>query len=45
LTSNRVRDGLLAARLPAPDSFILRQSLLPALKLLNLGEIPRPWML
>lgn len=40
-----VRDGLLAARLLAPDSYTLRQSLVPALKLLNHDEIPRPWML
>lgn len=40
-----VRDGLLAARLLAPDSFALRQTLVPALRLLNDGEIPRPWML
>lgn len=40
-----VREGLLAARFLAPDSYILRQSLVPALKLLNHDEIPRPWML
>ncbi len=40
-----VRAGLLAARLLAPDSYTLRQSLVPALKLLNHDEIPKPWML
>jgi urease accessory protein len=40
-----VREGLLAARILAPDSYTLRQSLVPALRLLNDTEIPRPWML
>lgn len=40
-----VRDGLLAARLLAPDSYTLRRSLMPALRLLNHYEIPKPWML
>ncbi|GKY89156.1 urease accessory protein UreD [Sinisalibacter aestuarii] len=40
-----VRAGLLAARILAPDSYTLRQSLVPALRLLNQDEIPRPWML
>lgn len=40
-----IRDGLLAARLLAPDAWTLRQSLVPAIKLLNSNEIPRPWML
>jgi len=40
-----IGEGLLAARLLARDSHLLRQSLVPALKLLNDNEIPRPWML
>lgn len=40
-----LREGLLAARFLAPDSYVLRQFLVPALKLMNDNEIPRPWML
>ena len=40
-----VRPGVLAARLLAADGYSLRQSLVPALKLLNDNTIPKPWML
>ena len=40
-----VGDGLLVARVVAADGYVLRQTLVPALKLLNDTEIPRPWML
>ena len=40
-----VRDGLLALRLLAPDSFELRKFLLPILTRLHGGPLPRPWML
>lgn len=40
-----IRDGLLSARLLAHDAWSLRQALIPAIKLLNSNEIPRPWML
>lgn len=36
---------LLVARIVARDSFALRQCLVPAIRLLNSDEIPRPWML
>ncbi len=40
-----VRPGLLCARFLAPDSYTLRRSLVPALRLLNQDTIPKPWML
>lgn len=40
-----VKDGVLVARLLAPDSFLLRKSLIPAIKLLNNDDLPRPWMI
>lgn len=40
-----LREGLLAARLLADDSYTLRQSLIAALRLLNPDQIPKPWML
>lgn len=36
---------LLVSRIVAPDSFALRRVLVPAIRLLNHDEIPRPWML
>ena len=35
---------LLLSRILAPDSFELRRSLIPALRLLNDGALPRTWM-
>lgn len=40
-----IRDGILFARLLAPDSFILRQSLLPLIDLLSTSPLPRTWMI
>lgn len=40
-----VRDGLLAARLLAPDSFELRKTLFPLLELFGGGPLPRTWMI
>lgn len=40
-----VRPGLLVVRMAAPDSFLLRQTLVPVLALLNDGPLPRTWML
>lgn len=40
-----IRPGLLLLRLLAPDSFILRQTLLPVLAQLNDGPLPRTWMI
>ncbi|MAM62178.1 urease accessory protein UreD [Maritimibacter sp. UBA3975] len=37
--------GLLTCRIVAPDSFALRKALIPAMRLMNADEIPRPWML
>ncbi|MCB1337390.1 MAG: urease accessory protein UreD [Maritimibacter sp.] len=36
---------LLVARFVAADGYALRETLVPAIKLLNRNEIPRPWML
>lgn len=36
---------LLVSRIVAPDSLALRRVLVPAIRLLNHDEIPRPWML
>lgn len=38
-------EGLLVARILAPDSHALRQSLVPVLTLLAGEDLPRPWML
>ena len=38
-------DGLLIARLLAPDAFDLRQALIPVLTLLRGDALPRSWML
>ncbi|AAV94994.1 urease accessory protein UreD [Ruegeria pomeroyi] len=38
-----IGEDLLVMRVLAADSFLLRQSLLPALRLLNNNEIPRCW--
>lgn len=38
-----IRDGVLAARLIAPDGFMLRKALIPALELLRGANLPRPW--
>jgi len=40
-----IRDGVLFARIVAADGFALRQSLIPAIRLLTGGDLPRPWML
>ena len=40
-----IRDHILFARLLAPDSFILRQSLLPLIDLLSTSPLPRTWMI
>ncbi|GAA6180188.1 urease accessory protein UreD [Shimia sp. NS0008-38b] len=40
-----IRDGLLFARILAADGHALRQSLIPALKLLHGADLPRTWML
>jgi urease accessory protein len=40
-----IRPGLLFLRLTAPDSFTLRQTLLPVLAYLNDGPLPRTWMI
>ena len=40
-----IRPGLLLLRMVAPDSFILRQTLLPVLAQLNDGPLPRTWMI
>ncbi|MBB97700.1 MAG: urease accessory protein [Rhodobacteraceae bacterium] len=38
-----IRDGLLFARLLAPDSFTLRKHLLPLIDLLSTTPLPRTW--
>jgi len=38
-----IRPGLLFARMVAPDSYLLRQSLLPVIELLQDAPIPRTW--
>ncbi|WP_239520745.1 urease accessory protein UreD [Pseudooceanicola aestuarii] len=40
-----IRPGLLFARMVAEDGYVLRKTLLPAIKLLSGREIPRTWML
>ena len=40
-----VRDGLLFARLLAQDGFTLRETMLPLIRLLNGGDLPRTWMI
>ncbi len=40
-----VRDGVLAVRALAPDSFALRQVLIPILARLSGATLPRPWMI
>ncbi|MEP5009324.1 MAG: urease accessory protein UreD, partial [Roseobacter sp.] len=40
-----IRDGLLFARLLAEDGHALRQILIPALRILRGGDLPRTWML
>ena len=40
-----LNDDALVLRLLAQDSFDLRQNLLPVLKLLNDGKLPRCWMI
>ncbi len=40
-----IGENMLVARLLAPDSYDLRRALVPAIKLLNSNEIPKPWML
>ncbi|MBS0126620.1 urease accessory protein UreD [Aestuariicoccus sp. KMU-90] len=38
-------DGLIFVRLVAEDGYVLRQSLVPLLRLLAQDDLPRPWML
>lgn len=40
-----VRDDLLVARILAPDSFVLRKTLVPILNTLTDNRLPRPWMI
>ncbi|MBV1903782.1 MAG: urease accessory protein UreD [Marinosulfonomonas sp.] len=40
-----IRPGVLLARLLAPDSFLLRQTLIPVIRLLNQNEMPKTWVL
>lgn len=40
-----IRPGILFARILADDGFALRRTLIPAIRLLAGGDIPRPWML
>ena len=40
-----IRPGVLACRMLAPDSYLLRRSLIPALTLLGGQDLPRPWMM
>jgi len=40
-----IRDGVLLARIVAEDGFFLRRALIPAIRLLTGGDLPRPWML
>jgi urease accessory protein len=40
-----IRPGVLFARILAGDSFELRKTLVPALRLLHGGELPRTWSL
>ncbi len=40
-----VQPSLIAVRLVALDSFLLRQSLVPIIDLLNTDDLPRPWMI
>jgi len=40
-----IRPGILFARILAPDSFILRKSLIPALELLRRTSLPKTWTL
>jgi urease accessory protein len=40
-----IKPDLLFARLLAPDSFVLRQILMPLLTRLARGPLPRPWMI
>ena len=40
-----IRPGVLFARMLAADGFDLRRVLIPAIRLLSGGDLPRPWML
>ncbi len=40
-----IRDGVLFARLMAPDSFLLRRALVPVMAHLKGGPLPKTWML
>jgi len=40
-----IRPGILFARLLAPDSFLLRQSLIPAIEVLRGAPLPKTWRL
>lgn len=40
-----IRDGVLAARLTAPDSFDLRRTLVPAIETLSDAPLPKVWSL
>lgn len=43
--SSLIRDGVLLARITAPDGFQLRRALIPVLRLLRGAELPRVWSL
>ena len=43
--ASMIRPGLLFARILAPDSFLLRQSLIPILQRLHGQDLPRTWMM
>jgi urease accessory protein len=40
-----IREGLLVARILAADGFGLRQSLIPLIRCLRPGDLPRTWMI
>lgn len=40
-----IRQGVLFARLLAPDSFLLRRALMPIMAQLSRGALPKTWML
>ncbi|MEL6641893.1 MAG: urease accessory protein UreD [Pseudomonadota bacterium] len=40
-----IRDGVLFARMLAPDSYLLRQALVPVVAHLQGGPLPKTWML
>lgn len=40
-----IRDGVLFARIFAPDSYLLRQAMVPVIQHLHGGPLPKTWML